>query len=236
MESLSNLDPWTYHAEQRGNDFARFMDQLGVAKPTTNRNIPTDPVANITVDPAAFWNYVVSNQSSCQKKWFHPRSFLSDSTNYEMRLPSTVGRHQGNTTEYNWGLNDNTNEEVKQLIGIENLESAGFVPSTVLSRLIVYMPGHGIPWHRDSLDGWRKKFAHLNPAAGQEHCDLGPVRRHLLTVSAWHWGHMLQVGNSVLTHWSSGDVYDIPLGKWHLSANQGILPKMTVSLTGVIKS
>lgn len=236
MGPLPNLDPWIYHAEQRGHDFAGFLDQLGVECTTSGKNIPIEPVGNIKVNLDKFWEYILNNRSSCQEKWFHPRDFLSDSTNYEMQLPNTVGRHQGNTTEYNWGLYHNTNEEVKELIGIENLERAGFIPDTVLSRLIVYMPGHGIPWHRDTLDGWSEKFAHLNPVADRGHCDLGPVRRHLLTVSTWHWGHMLQVGNSVLTHWSSGNVYNIPLGEWHLGANQGILPKITVSLTGVIKS
>jgi hypothetical protein len=52
-------------------------------------------------------------------------------------------------------------------------------------------------------------------------------------VSTWHWGQMLQLDNEVKTHWASGDVYDIPIGQWHCSANQGIMPKITVSLTGV---
>jgi hypothetical protein len=232
VRELPNLDPWTYHTERRHEEFSNFVNQLGVTCSKPDRR---KPVAHISVDADKFWDYVIHHQDSCQQKWFHPRDFLPEKTNYEMRLPTTVGRHQGNTMEYNWGLYGNTNEEIKQLIGIENLKNAGFFPETVLARLIVYMPGHGVPWHRDSLDGWNEKFAHLNPKVDSRSCDLGTVQRRLLMVSDWHWGHVLQLNNSVLTHWSSGDVYNIPLGEWHLSANQGIMPKITISLTGVIK-
>jgi len=83
------------------------------------------------------------------------------------------------------------------------------------------------------MDGWMNKFTQLNPDNKNKTCDLGPVRRKLLMVSTWHWGQMLQLDNEVKTHWASGDVYDIPIGQWHCSANQGIMPKITVSLTGV---
>lgn len=232
MEPLPNLDPWTYYTERRHEEFNNFMEKLGIncGKPDHR-----GPVAHVDINADKFWDYVVHNQSSCQKKWFHPRDFLPASSNYEMGLPLTVGRHQGNTMEYNWGLYGNTNEEVKQLIGVENLERAGFIPDTVLARLIVYMPGHGIPWHRDTLDGWSEKFKHLNPKVDLGHCDLGIIQRRLLMVSAWHWGHMLQLNNTVVGNWQSGDVFVIPLKEWHLSTNQGIVPKMTISLTGVVK-
>lgn len=232
MNDLPNLDPWTYYKEHRDRPFSDFMSNLDVICGPADIRLP---VSTITVDPLKIWRYVLDNEKTCQKKWFHPRDFLPVETNKEMQLPLTVGRHQGNTMEYNWGIHGNTNNEIKELIGSVHLENAGFIPDTVLARLIVYMPGHGIPWHRDSLDGWSEKFCYLNPDINSGHCDIGTVQRRLLMVSPWHWGHILQLNNTVISQWNSGDVFCIPLKEWHLSSNQGIVPKVTISLTGVVK-
>lgn len=211
MQKQSNLDPWIYYTEQRSQRYVDFSTSNGATLPQTSDYADK------------FIAYILENEGTCQKKWFHPRDILSDESNLEMALPLEVGRHQGNTFEYNWGLYHNTNEDIKNLIGVPKLHSIGLDPTTVLARLIVYMPGHGIPWHRDTLDGWRQRFP-------EHHAKI--VKRKLLMVTDWHWGHMLQLDNSVLANWSSGDAYDIPLGKWHLSVNNGVVPKITVSLTG----
>lgn len=213
MIEQPNLDPWTYYKEQRGQYYVDFANRCGATLP------PQTEYAD------KFIEYILQNEESCQKKWFHPRDILSAESNHEMGLPVTVGRHQGNTFEYNWGLHGNTNEDIKNLIGIPNLLEMGYDPLTVLCRLIVYMPGHGIPWHRDTLDGWRQRFP-------EHHGKI--VKRKLLMVSDWHWGHIFQLGNSVISQWSSGNVYDIPLGEWHLSSNSGVMPKISVSITGSV--
>lgn len=230
MNDQPNLDPWTYYNENRSHDFLEFVYAHGASDPEL-----TTQSQHLNICESQFVEYILHNADSCQQKWFHPRDILSAETNLEMALPVQVGLHQGNTFEFNWGLYKNTAQEIKQLIGIENLQNIGYYPDTVIPRLIVYMPGHGIPWHRDSNDAWRNKFQHLNFDHRTGRCDLGPVKRKLLMVSDWHWGHMLQLDNTVQTHWSSGDVFDIPVGQWHASANQGIKPKITVSLTGAIK-
>jgi hypothetical protein len=230
MKDQANLDPWVYYLENRAKNFLEFSYAHGASDPKLTVN---QQFVSVTEDQ--FVQYILDNEETCQKKWFHPRDILSPETNIEMALPVGIGLHQGNTFEYNWGLYKNTADEIKQLIGIENLEKIGYYAETVIPRLIVYMPGHGIPWHRDTNDAWRNKFSHLNLNSQTGLCDLGPVKRKLLMVSDWHWGQMLQIDNTVLTHWSSGDVFDIPVGQWHASANQGIKPKITISLTGAVK-
>lgn len=231
--STENLDLWTYYSENRPKRFMDFLDKLNVK---LGPNEHRDPVAKIIVDPQKFIDYALTHKDTCQEKWFHPRDFLSSGTNIEMALPLETGRHKGNSSEFNWGLYENTNEEVKSLIGHDMLERAGYIPETVLARLIIYLPGHGIPWHRDTLDSWSSKFAHLNPNWKTNMSDLGEIQRRLIMVTDWHWGHMLQLNNAVLSHWSSGDVYNIPLGEWHLSTNQGIMPKITIAMSGVVKA
>lgn len=222
---------WDFYNTKADSTFQSFMEELGV---TVGPNEPVSPSANIKVDSTKFVEYIKLNKDTCQQKWFHPRDFLSKSTNFEMSLPMSVGRSEGNTTEYNWGLYENTNSEIKDLIGYDNLLAAGFLPDTVLVRLLVYLPGHGIPWHRDTLDGWSEKFKQLNPDVKSGICDLGPIKRSLIMLEDWHWGHMVQLGNSIISHWGAGDVFDIPLGKWHLSTNSGIVPKLSISASGVV--
>lgn len=213
MQKQSNLDPWVYYTEQRSQRYVDFAVANGATLPNSSNYADQ------------FIEYILKNEETCQKKWFHPRDILSEESNREMALPLEVGLHQGNTFEYNWGLYGSTNEDIKNLIGFPKLFEMGYDPLTVLARLIVYMPGHGIPWHRDTMDGWRQRFP-------EHHSKI--VKRKLLMVSDWHWGQMLQLDNEIKTHWSAGDVYDIPLGQWHLSANQGVVPKITVSLTGTL--
>jgi hypothetical protein len=222
MQDQPNLDPWTYYTRKVPNEFLEFALNSGAPDPRTSLQSHNKTVE---VQVADFVDYILANEATCQKKWFHPRDILSAESNIEMALPLTVGMHQGNTFEYNWGLYENTNQEVKELIGENNLVKMGYDPDTVLARLIVYMPGHGIPLHRDTMDGWKGKFP--------QHRDKN-VQRQLLMVTDWHWGHILQVDNTVTTHWASGDVFEIPTNHWHLSSNQGVVPKITVSLTGVI--
>ena len=220
MQKQPNKTPWEYYSKH--NDYLQFALDNGAPKPTP---FPQVSRAKVDIDPQSFIDYIVANEHSCQQKWFHPRDFLSEEANIEMAFPVTVGLHQGNTFEYNWGLYDNTSNEILELIGEEALTAIGYELGTVFARLIVYMPGHGIPWHRDTMDGWKEKYPQYANRI---------VERNLLMVSEWHWGQLLQIDNNVFTHWNSGDVYVIPTKHWHLSANQGVVPKITVSLTGVL--
>lgn len=223
MTNQPNLDPWTYYRHNKVDKYLNFALQHGAPAPLL---IAQNTHCHVDIDSELFVEYILANRTTCQEKWFHARDILSAESNVEMALPMTVGLHQGNTYEYNWGLHGDTRNELLALIGQENLSAMGFIPDTVYPRLIVYMPGHGIPWHRDTMDAWRNRFPHLADKT---------VARQLLMVSDWHWGQILQIDNDVVAHWSSGDVFMIPLKHWHLSANQGLMPKITVSLTGLLK-
>ena len=48
----------------------------------------------------------------------------------------------------------------------------------------------------------------------------------------WDWGHFLQVHDNIISHWTPGDVIEIPNEVFHLSANFGIETKLTLTVTG----
>ena len=222
MENQPNLDPWTYYENDKGREYLEFAFKHNAPAPVSRVQ---HVQSHIDIDKFKFIEYILKNKSTCQEKWFHPRDILSPESNIEMAFPMTVGLHQGNTYEYNWGLYGETREHLLELIGVDNLSTMGYIPETVYPRLIVYMPGHGIPWHRDTMDAWKNKFPELVDKT---------VARQLLMVSDWHWGQILQIDNDIISHWCSGDVFMIPVKHWHLSSNQGVTPKITVSLTGLL--
>lgn len=223
MVDQPNMDPWTYYNSDRSKEYLKFAYDNGAPSPLPRVQ---HVQSHVNVNISSFVDYIINNKSTCQEKWFHPRDILSAETNIEMALPMTVGLHQGNTYEYNWGLYGDTRQQILDMIGTENLSAMGFIPETVYPRLLVYMPGHGIPWHRDTMEAWKNKFPELVDKT---------VSRQLLMITDWHWGQMLQIDNDIISHWSSGDVFVIPVKHWHLSANQGVVPKITVSLTGLLE-
>ena len=92
--------------------------------------------------------------------------------------------------------------------------------------MIRQCPGNIVPWHFDTYKMIREKY-------DIDKKNIDTVRRYLIFLEDWHWGHILQVGNNVLSNWKKGDVYTWPYGMYHLSCNAGIYDKWTLQITGI---
>ncbi len=106
----------------------------------------------------------------------------------------------------------------KKLISLSKLRNA---------YLAVNMnpPGSTNPWHHDTYQGILKK--NLDPKN-----NFKTVMRILIFVDPWQWGHFLQVGNEVISHWKRGDVYSWDSDRYHLATNSGITSRYTIAITG----
>ena len=62
--------------------------------------------------------------------------------------------------------------------------------------------------------------------------NLGEIKRYLVMINDWHWGHVIQFQNSYFPKWKSGEVYDLPIPQPHCSANIGMRIKLTCSISG----
>tara|TARA_R110002020_G_scaffold378887_3_gene589930 strand:+ start:621 stop:1307 length:687 start_codon:yes stop_codon:yes gene_type:complete len=93
--------------------------------------------------------------------------------------------------------------------------------------MIRQRPGQIVPWHFDTY----KMIRDSKTVA-----DLRTVKRYLIFLEDWHWGHMVQIGNNVLSNWKKGDIYTWPYGMYHLSCNAGLEDKWTLQITGIEKS
>lgn len=86
-------------------------------------------------------------------------------------------------------------------------------------------PGNVMPWHQDKFIYFKRE----NPG----HDDH--VVRFIVFQKDWQNGHLLQAGDSFVTHWKAGDILLWYPDRWHLSANVGITDKWTFNVTGILK-
>ena len=181
-----------------------------------------------------FYEWCMNNQHTCMKKYYERRPYHKGINEFTLDLPMKCGYNHRNTCDYNWGLYGDSNEQLQECIGgKEAFDLIGLDYDTTLCRLLVYMPGQVLPMHYDYLGGWCRENSQLNPNMEKQVCDLGPIKRHLLMVSDWHWGHALQFANSWFPKWKAGEIYNLPIPIYHTSTNFGLKLKITLSLSGV---
>ena len=131
------------------------------------------------------------------------------------------GYNDYNSRYYQWI--DNRDKMPKEFQKIKKFSGLDFATVACFRQ----DPGNTNPWHFDTYSSALK-------IAGLEDKDLKKIKRYLLFLEDWDWGHILQIGNNVLSNWKAGDLYTWDAGLYHLSSNCGISPKWTCQITGVI--
>ena len=84
-------------------------------------------------------------------------------------------------------------------------------------------PGNIMPMHVDN-------FVYLKKKAGED----ANILRFLIFMKDWQDGHVLQVGDSLLSHWKQGDVYVWHPTVRHVAITAGFTDKWTCNVTGVL--
>lgn len=179
----------------------------------------------LDIDTQKWIDFTVEHFELAQQKWESPKDHYSEYSNKWASVNNQLGRNEHNTFELNYGMNADSNEKLKALLGNKNIEMLKADPESILMRFIVKMPGHGIAWHLDDAGSYKKKF----PKA-----DTNKLKRLWFPVQDWKDGHAFQISKTVITNWKAGQVHQIPFGLGHASSNFGYTPQYTVSFTGVI--
>lgn len=102
------------------------------------------------------------------------------------------------------------------------LDQTGLTNASV--GIIRLKPGNIIPWHYDSYIYYNE----TNQNSGKKNPE-----RHIIFPESWHWGHIYQIGNNVISNWKGGDRYSWPNLRYHLAANVGIKDFIMLAVTGV---
>ena len=92
-------------------------------------------------------------------------------------------------------------------------------------------PGQINPWHFDTYQGvvneYKKQGIELLDS------EIKNIKRYLIVLEDWDWGHFLQIGNNVLSQWKAGDIFTWDYGMYHTTGNAGLTPKLTAHITGL---
>jgi hypothetical protein len=85
-------------------------------------------------------------------------------------------------------------------------------------------PGHNLIWHYDSYSTF---IRHNNVIESQ----IKNISRTIVMMEDWTFGQVLQVGNSIETHWNKGDTYTWIGDQWHGVANFGFSDFVVMQVT-----
>ena len=171
----------------------------------------------------ALIEWAESNLDLATVKDYIPRPFTREDALRQAVMIQNLGYSKHNTTELNWGIEPEHNEILKNFLGEEALSILNLEQDSMLVRLLRYDPGHCIPLHTDSYDGFKKLYG-----------DKADIKRYFIAVSPWDWGHFLQVHDNMIHHWEPGYCVEVPNEAFHLSGNCGISPKYTLTVTGFV--
>jgi hypothetical protein len=99
------------------------------------------------------------------------------------------------------------------------------------ARYHVQFPGEVTAFHTDIFNPVHEFLPalSLDEPVGK---DIG-IRRVLIALEDWDWGHVMMFGASVWTQWKAGDMVYWPYGTPHCTSNMGYTPRISVSITGL---
>ena len=232
MAKTPEIDLWDFMEKRPDKEYEKWATDF--SDMTLKKKYDAKPMFELNLEQDKFFTFMKNNKDTCQKKFYEKRPYHSGVNDLTLGLPMKAGYNNRNTVEYNWGLYGDSNERLKDMLGDRKVwdDKIGIDRDTALLRLLCYMPGNTLPWHIDTLGNWCRENKDLNPSLDTLSCDLGPIKRYLVMITDWHWGHVIQMENSYWPNYKSGDVFDLPLGVPHCSTNMGVRLKLTCSISG----
>ncbi len=103
-----------------------------------------------------------------------------------------------------------------------------------VSRYHVQFPGEVTVWHTDIYSPAHEFLVHMDDLPDEELGKDRQIRRILISLQDWDWGHLLIFGKTPWVNWDAGDVIYWEYGVPHGSANMGFKPRISVSITGLV--
>jgi hypothetical protein len=85
-------------------------------------------------------------------------------------------------------------------------------------------PGHNLVWHYDSYS----TFIRYNSVKDNQ---IKDINRTIIMMEDWTFGQIIQVGNTIATHWNKGDTYTWRGDQWHGVANFGFSDFVIMQVT-----
>ena len=188
----------------------------------------------IAVDFKEVIQFTIDNIQDAQEITYNYRAghnSLETDTEY---LNFLCGRRDDNMSSLNWGVHGDSHTNAIKLLGKKNIERLNLNPNYLLVRYKVKLAGNGTSWHMDFLNTFQKKYPNLKIDFKTATCEHGKLIRYFIPINPWEDGHVIQIGETIITKWQPGDVYVIPWGVFHCAYNFGYVPNYTLNITGIL--
>ena len=101
----------------------------------------------LDINTSDWVRFSIDNFDLATQKWEEPKSHYTDQSNKWASVNNGIGRNKHNSFELNYGMLGDGNKQIVNLLGLVNISILGIDPKTVLMKLIVKFPGHGMAWH-----------------------------------------------------------------------------------------
>lgn len=171
--------------------------------------------------PDKYWYYDYKNNRP-----MHSADDVTDAPIYEQALLALKDNtHNQHNTQYFKIANEEFGEywfpKLKKLFPQFKKDKLGI-------SLFIQPPGHTIWSHVDTFSSFIRR-------TGDDRPNYRNLKRFMVFVRDWDWGHFFHMGNANLSQWKAGDLYNITPGVFHGSANAGLSPKITIHWSGEIE-
>jgi hypothetical protein len=103
-----------------------------------------------------------------------------------------------------------------------------------LARFHLQFPGEVTAWHTDIFSPAHEFLIGSEDVSDQNVGLDRKIRRIIIALEDWDWGHILVFGKTPWINWNAGDVIFWDYGVPHGAANMGYKPRISVSITGVL--
>ena len=183
------------------------------------------------IESDEFYNYIEDNWLS-EKHGFNITSHFSSFVNRQKTEDESQLRFEKSVLFRKFMLDMGyTHESTKQhefeqkgdcdlyrLLGADNFSKLNLNLTSCVFRILINMPGTFLPIHYD--------YVGINKSQ----------RRYSIMIAPYSIGHFLFVGHKMLYNWKAGTCYDIRFPHLHGSGNCGILPKISLTVTGDVNA
>lgn len=105
-----------------------------------------------------------------------------------------------------------------------------------VSRYHVQFPGEVTVWHTDIYSPAHEFLADMDNIPDEQIGHDRNIRRIIIALEDWNWGHLLIFGKTPWINWDAGDVIYWEYGVPHGGANMGFKPRISVSITGLVSA
>lgn len=117
-----------------------------------------------------------------------------------------------------WGVPDYSTKHYMAFMpelknGFENILDS-FLNKNYTYNFLKITSGHMLVWHFDTY----ATFVRRNNISID---DAKKIKRTAIMLTDWNFGHSIQIGNEMLSHWKKGDTFTWDSYVWHGAANYG---------------